>query len=179
MRLIAFAGLPGTGKSTLARALAARLRAHVLDKDVVRAALFGPDRIEYSREQDDLVLRAIHEAAAHLAQRGERFVILDGRTYSRRDQVETLESFTRAKGIDVCWIECTCVEEIALARIETDQRRGDHFARNRSADLYREIAATREPLESEHVSIDTSRGSTSEHVESCLAHLRARGWFGD
>ncbi len=47
------AGLPGTGKSTLARTLAAKLNGVVLDKDLVRAAVFNEQWIEYSREQDD------------------------------------------------------------------------------------------------------------------------------
>ena len=42
MTLIALAGLPGAGKSTLAHVLAAELGAPVFDKDTVRAALFAP-----------------------------------------------------------------------------------------------------------------------------------------
>jgi predicted kinase len=42
------AGLPGTGKSTLARVLANDLGGVVLDKDVIRAALFPAALIEYS-----------------------------------------------------------------------------------------------------------------------------------
>src|SRR5947209_2269421 len=45
--LIAMAGLPGTGKSTLARQMARALSGVVLDKDVIRAALFPPALVEY------------------------------------------------------------------------------------------------------------------------------------
>jgi predicted kinase len=40
--LVIMAGLPGTGKSTISRVLAAEVGGLVLDKDNVRAALF-PD----------------------------------------------------------------------------------------------------------------------------------------
>ena len=66
---VLFAGLPGTGKSTLARALAARLHAAVLDKDRVRAALFPGVLTDYSEQQDELCLRAMLEAAAYLTER--------------------------------------------------------------------------------------------------------------
>ena len=42
------AGLPGSGKSTVARALAQRIPAAVLDKDIIRAAIFPPAHVEYS-----------------------------------------------------------------------------------------------------------------------------------
>jgi adenylylsulfate kinase-like enzyme len=52
---VLLAGLPATGKSTLARALAERLEgAAVLDKDRVRAALFPGDMVDYTTEQDEL-----------------------------------------------------------------------------------------------------------------------------
>ncbi len=69
--LIAMAGLPGTGKSTLAERLKAELGAVVLNKDEVRAVLFPPPVLDYSAAQDDLCMAAIYAAAAaiirHLA----------------------------------------------------------------------------------------------------------------
>ena len=64
--LIVMAGLPGTGKSTLAGRLAAELGGVVLNKDAVRALLFPPPVLDYSREQDDLVMQAIYAAAANI-----------------------------------------------------------------------------------------------------------------
>ena len=57
--LIALAGLPGTGKSTLAVRLAADLGAAVLSKDAARAALFPPPVLDYSAGQDDVCMTAV------------------------------------------------------------------------------------------------------------------------
>jgi adenylylsulfate kinase len=173
MHLIAMAGLPGTGKSTLARALAASIDAHVLDKDVVRAALFGPDRVEYSRAQDDHCVRTIYDTIEHLRERGrERFVILDGRTHSRRDQVGALVDFATSRAMPWCLIECVCAEEIALERLA----RGAHLARNRTPTLYRELERNADPIEIERLVVDTGAGTVEDSVERVLAHLRSLGW---
>ena len=58
MKLIALAGLPGTGKSTLAREIAATLEVPLLDKDRVRAVSYGrgPDAKTIKRFKDAGVL---------------------------------------------------------------------------------------------------------------------------
>src|ERR1051326_189580 len=88
------AGLPGTGKSTLARALAARLAGVVLDKDIIRAALFPPSHVEYSPVQDDFCQEVMLQTTAYLLARDASLhVFLDGRTFSRRYQRERAIEF--------------------------------------------------------------------------------------
>lgn len=167
------AGLPGTGKSTLARALAMAIGAHVLDKDVVRAAMFGPDRIEYSREQDDLVVRSIYAAIDFLHERGrERIVILDGRTHSRREQVHALVDFATSRAMPWCLIECVCADVVALDRLENVV----HPAQNRTPALYRELALRADPIDIERLVVDTGATTVAEALQGILEHLRSLGW---
>jgi len=97
--LILMAGLPGTGKSTLSRALAAELGGTVIDKDQVRAALFPPSDIEYSTEQDDFCMAIMLKVAGYLFRKDpSRVVFLDGRTFSRSYQLKRATGYAEALG---------------------------------------------------------------------------------
>ena len=86
---VILAGLPATGKSTLAHALAERLDAVTLDKDRIRNAIFGEALTDYTREQDDLVIQAMLEAARYLTGRKRvEFILFDGRTFSQKAQID-------------------------------------------------------------------------------------------
>src|SRR5215212_9028247 len=109
--LIAMAGLPGTGKSTIAVKLAEALRGVVLSKDVVRSAMFPPPVLDYSTAQDDLAMSAVYTAARHLLRENpSRVVILDGRTFRRTAQLADLFALGREIGQEPVVIECICDE---------------------------------------------------------------------
>ena len=92
--IVLMAGLPGTGKTTLARELAHRTQGALLSKDEIRAALFSPEDIEYSVKQDDFVMEIMLEASRFLLQNAPaRKILLDGRTFSRRDQINRVLKF--------------------------------------------------------------------------------------
>src|ERR1051326_2149735 len=100
--IVLMAGLPATGKSTLARELARRTSGRVLSKDDVRHALFLPGEIEYSTRQDDFSLQVMLETAAYLLVRdpGQK-IFLDGRPFSRRYQIENV--LTAAASLHKSW----------------------------------------------------------------------------
>jgi predicted kinase len=172
--MLALAGLPGTGKSTLAVALAAQLRWPVLDKDLVRAQLFGPD-VDYSREQDDRAMAALYgEATAQLAA-GAAGVILDGRTFTRRAAVQVLvEAAAHAKA-RLLVVECRCAPELARERLARDVAAGSHPARNRDPALHARLAAQAEPLQlappAVHVVVDTGAEPTGSQLAKLLGLL--------
>jgi predicted kinase len=168
--LIVMAGLPGTGKSTLAAALAEVMPAVLLDKDKLREGLIPADRIEYSRAQDDYIFELLLKAAKFNLDRG-RAVILDGRTFSRRYQVDRLQLFAAEYKADLKIIECFCPEELALNRLQVDLQTGEHPAGNRTPELYLTLKTEAEPILLEHLQLKTDQG-VEALVEICLNYLR-------
>ena len=174
--LVAMAGLPGTGKSTLARALVEVLQAQgsealILDKDHVRASLFEPEDVAYSREQDDLCVDIMLQVAGYLLHDApDRTVILDGRTFSRHDQVETVIRAAADLAVPLVFIECRCNEATAIQRLAQDQAHQAHLAKNRGPDLYRRVKAQADPLTISHLIVDTEE-PLADNAQSCLAYL--------
>ena len=170
--LIAMTGLPGTGKSTLARRLAETIGGVVLDKDVVRSALFPPPVLDYSAEEDDITFAAIYRAAGHIIRTFPKTpVILDGRTFSRASHVRDLLEAAAAIGSPLSVIECTCSEEAAESRLARDLAAGDHPAGNRTPELYREVKARAEPLAVPRLTLDTCALPLDECVRRALAYV--------
>jgi predicted kinase len=181
--IVLMAGLPGTGKTTLARELSRRTQGAVISKDEIRAALFQPEDIEYSVRQDDFVMEIMLEAARFLLNtQPERIIFLDGRTFSRRYQIDRVlqlaldlaHASTGQNSVTTRpWVilECVCSDESARRRLETEAD-SLHPARNRSFALYREVKARFEPITHTKTIISTDQ-PLEQCIEQALAALNA------
>ena len=152
------AGLPGTGKSTLARELAKATGGRVLSKDEIRHAIFRPEEIEYSSRQDDFVLEVMIAIAAFLIGRERsRIIILDGRPFSRRYQIENV--IAAAESMHQPWriLECVCSDETVRRRLEADAVANAHPAGNRNFDLHLEVKSRFEAIVRPKIVIDTDQ----------------------
>jgi predicted kinase len=166
--LILMAGLPGTGKSTLSRALANELGGTVLDKDKIRAALFPASDIEYSTEQDDFCMAVMLKVAGYIFRKDpNRKVFIDGRTFSRAYQLKRATGYAEALGQTWRILECVCSEESARRRIEQD---GEHVAANRTFGLYLEVKARFEEIALPKTIVDTDR-LLEECIQTAMAAL--------
>ena len=170
--LIAMAGLPGTGKSTLARRLADALGGVVLSKDVVRAALFPTPVLDYSAAQDEIAMSAVYTAAeAILKADPARVVILDGRTFSKPGQVDPPIALAAKLGVPFRAIECVCADEVARSRLTADHAAGTHPAGNRTPDLYAQAKAAAVLLRVPRLTLDTGALVLEECVNRALEYL--------
>jgi len=165
---VIMAGLPGTGKSTLARALAAKVRGVVLDKDLLRAALFSEPWIEYSREQDDFCVDVLLQAGGYLARKETppAFIFIDGRTFAMRYQIERVADYANSLGCGVRLIHLVCSDETARQRLATD-----HVAKNRDFALYLKVKQGFEAIERPHLTLDTDDGLNDALLEQSLRYL--------
>jgi predicted kinase len=173
---VLLAGLPGTGKSTLAKALAARLLALniatvILNKDDVRAALFPGVATDYSETQNALCIDAMLSAANYLrsSPSAPRFIFFDGRTFSRASQIEHILSAAETASRRCDWriLHLVCTDEAAEQRLATAE---DHPAADRSFKLYLSLKKTFERITRVHLVLDTTL-PMADSVRSSLSYL--------
>lgn len=163
--LIALAGLPGTGKSTLARALGRALRAPVLSVDVIEAALFraGVERAQPTGLAAYVVASALAERQLALGLP----VVLDAANYVEPGR-QMWRDLAAGRGVALRWVELVCSDD-AVHRARLDAR-GDHLPGLRVVtwdDVLRRRAET-EPWGDPRLVLDTT-----SPVEASLARALA------
>lgn len=165
------AGLPATGKSTIAHRISATLPGTVLDKDVVRAALFGPSETDYTVAQDDLCMETLRMATRYILERDRaRNVLIDGRPFAKRYQIELWRREAAELDVPLHVIECVCSDRTAQQRLASAAVRGDHPARNRDYGMYLDLKSSFEPIAPPKLVLNTDRG-VSECVAEALRYL--------
>ncbi len=177
--LVVVCGLSGSGKSTVAAALADRTGFAHLNSDRVRKALAGLRPTErggeelYTAERNVATYAALHAAAGDALGAG-RGIILDG-TFQRRAHRDRARAIADGIGAPMLFVECRTDEAEIRRRLAARTTRDDDPS-DAGWEVYRrqrrayEAVAVDEP----HVTVDTAR-PLAEVVAEVEAALRATG----
>lgn len=161
--IVPVCGLPGVGKTSISKELSKLTKWVVLSTDKIRKELV-PNPI-YSAEEKRLIYNVLIIIAKYLYQSGTS-CILDG-TFNTNYSREEIKKKLNLTSQEICTVECICPEDIVIARIKN--RKNDYSDAN--AFIYRSMKATYQPIEEEHIIVDTSKESSSINAAKIINQI--------
>jgi hypothetical protein len=165
--LILVAGLMGTGKSVMARALAPLIGAEIVQTDAVRKEMLRIPASEHRYEgfgqgiysadiSRKTYAKALETALGKLTTAGA--VIIDASYKDREERSRAFDAGRRA-GADVFVLECTCPEDIIEKRLQSRQSGGGDVSDGRW-EIFQaqkgDFERIEEIPEGHHLAVDTS-----------------------
>lgn len=163
--IIIICGLPGVGKTTLAKNLAPRINASILSSDKIRKELFPIPT--YSTAELKMVYDVMIITAKYLNDIGEN-CILDA-TFNREDSRIEVKKKLGLKDRQFQIIECSCPEDVAISRLES--RRDDYS--DATIQVYQKMKGMREPVQVDHITMDTTQ-SPDENAAKVVEYISKR-----
>ena len=152
--LVALCGLPGTGKSHFAAALASRIPCQVLGSDRLRKILKPEPR--YTREEHARVFRAAHALLEDLLAQGHR-VVFDATNLTDRAR-EPLREIAVRVGVPLVLVQFDAPPALVRQRLAR-RSRGEIDDTWSDADwrIYCRLYPGHEPVTGPHLFVDSSR----------------------
>jgi predicted kinase len=152
--LVMLAGLPGTGKSSVARRLAEIVPFAIVESDHVRKLLFP--QTEYTGEESYWVHRTCHAVMARLLRKGVR-VIYDATNLEERHR-ELVYRLADREGVKLVIVKIVAPEDLASERLHGRREKDTDGQDISDADwaVYRRMARRVDPIGRNYVVVDTS-----------------------
>lgn len=157
------AGLPGTGKSTLAAALSEKLQGAHLNTDKIRHELGMQGK--YDEASKAYIYKELYTRTAAFLQ-GGGIVVVDGTFYQESLRLEFCE-LARQTGVQVVWIEVRAGEDTVRKRMQIQRQYSE-------ADfgVYLAIREKFEPLSgADHLTLWSDRLTLEEMVRETEQYL--------
>ena len=146
-RLIMVTGLPGTGKTTFAKALAQHLNAQHLNTDILRTEM------ELRGQYDNEVKSKVYEALQHKTQQFLKegiSVVVDG-TFYRLELRQPYNKLAKHTGIPIHWLLITAPEALIRERVSKKRKYSEA-----DFEVYQKIKNSWEPFKSKVLKINST-----------------------
>jgi len=169
--VVALMGVPGAGKSTLARALEREFALRRVCRDAIRAAMFPACDFSYLEKR--AAFRAVL-LALEINCLLDASSVLDGMTFSRREDLDAVVALAAKHRFAVLPLLVECRPSLARQRIERDLARGEHVAADRRPALVDAVVARFDlpPEETIRVDGEASRDEMCARAVAAVAAWR-------
>jgi hypothetical protein len=152
--VVVLSGLPGAGKSHLARELTKRYALAHLESDRLRQALF--ERPSYTQAENLRLFNAYHEVLDRLLSRG--IPVLCDATNLKEVYRRPLYGIAEKRGARLVVVQVEAPPDVVRGRLENrvaGPAKGD--VSEAGIAVYERLKAEAEPVEREHIVVDTTK----------------------
>ena len=136
--VVAVMGLPGAGKSVVARAIEDQLQLRRVCRDQIRAAMFP--RCNYSFIEKRAAYKGVLLALEINCMLRVGSVI-DGMTFSRRRELDRVAEVAGRHGVDTIPLLISCPPDLARERVARDIELNRHIAADRNPETVNDVLA--------------------------------------
>lgn len=151
--VIALMGLPGSGKTTVAEALAVRRAFSLVSRDSIRAAMFLPCR--FTEAEKEAAYAAMLRALAACLALG-RSCVVEGLPFSRAREVADVRGLAEAAGARFLAVFLDCPVHVAQARARRDAALTGRPPEDRDAETVVRVAARFDPPPPDALRLDAT-----------------------
>ncbi|MEE8401135.1 MAG: AAA family ATPase [Candidatus Hydrothermarchaeaceae archaeon] len=163
--LVLVCGLPASGKSTLSKKIAKKLKTPVLSTDAIRKHLF--ENPTYTSDEKDFVYKSMFLVAEYLL-KADRNVVLDGTFYKRCLRGRAYD-ITKITGMGMAVVECRSNDR-SIRRRMGRRAVGKDGLSDADYEVYKKIKKDFEPIKRDHLVLDTDRPK-QKNLDETLRYL--------
>ena len=161
-KLVVVFGLPGTGKTTFARALSQELGWMHLNTDVIRASLGM--REQYDEKTKAFIYQKMQDLA-ETALKERKGLVLDG-TFYREILRDSFRELAGRHGIPIKWIEVGSAEDIVRARVSKKRPFSEA-----DFEVYRKIREAFDPLHEPCLRVYSDREELPTMIQNAVIFI--------
>ena len=147
--ILIICGLPGVGKTTLAKEISPLIDAEILSTDKIRKELIP--KPTYEKFERELIYDVLTLVAKYLHKAGKN-CILDATFNKEKSRKDVIKKLGLSLS-QVYIVECTCPEDTIISRLKS--RKNDWS--DADVKVYKRMKEIYEPVMVEHITADTSK----------------------
>ncbi len=156
-------GLPGVGKTTIAKDLAPLINAVILSTDKIRKEMIPNPN--YKKQEKKLIYKVLLIVAKYLHKAGIN-CILDA-TFNTENSRRGLTKKLDLSQEQICLVECMCPEDIVISRLK--HRKNDYSDADIS--IYKKMKRIYEPIKEEHIIINTNQQPSKTNAKDIVIQI--------
>jgi predicted kinase len=161
--IVIICGLPGVGKTTIAKDLAPLINAVVLSTDKIRKEMIPNPN--YKKQEKKLIYKVLLIVAKYLHKAGIN-CILDA-TFNTENSRRELTKKLDLSQEQICLVECMCPEDIVISRLK--HRKNDYSDADIS--IYKKMKRIYEPIKEDHIIINTNQQPSKTNAKDIVIQI--------